>query len=114
MDVLAAPLALTHLSLRMAIGFTAPVLNKMHSVNKIATDNLENKDLHWTRDALVPLLVARVADGETGVPPGRRTRSGCSGAAIATNTTVFALPAKFGYVGDQRPNCVDAKTKRTR
>jgi hypothetical protein len=60
-------------------------------------------DLHGTGNALVPLLITGIADGETGVPARRRTRSGRPGPAIAAHSAIFAFPAKFGNVGNQRP-----------
>jgi hypothetical protein len=60
-------------------------------------------DVHGTGNALVPLLITGIADGKTGVPARRRTRSGRPGPAIAAHSAIFAFPAKFGNVGNQRP-----------
>ena len=58
------------------------------------------------RDALVALLIARVADGETGVPPRGRAGPGRPGAAVAAHAAIPALPAHLGDVGEQRADAV--------
>lgn len=77
-------LALAHLALRMSVGLAA----------------------YGARNALVALLVTRVADGETGVPARRGARSGRPGAAIAAHAAIPALPAHLGDVGQKRPDAV--------
>ena len=59
-----------------------------------------------TRNALVALLVARIANGETRVPARGRTRSGRPGATVSADTAIAALPAHLRNVGQQRPDAI--------
>ena len=55
---------------------------------------------------LVPLLVARVADGVVVVPPGALARAGCLAVAVSAPPASLTLPAILGDRGHLRAETV--------
>ena len=101
MHILVASLALAHFALRMCVRLASPAVISTWIRNWSTQLNQTLNNLQWTRNAFVPLLVTRIANGKTSVPSGGRTRTGCTRATVSTNATILAFPSHFGNVGEK-------------